>query len=51
MICTYKIEKRCKVFCSYESVKKLRKRDFSRAYSSLEELDEINFFTSRFFRR
>ena len=49
MICTYKIEKRCKVFCSYESVKKLRKRDFSRAYSSLEELDEINFFTSRFF--
>ena len=49
MICTYKIEKRCKVFCSYESVKKLRKRDFSRAYSSLGELDEINFFTSRFF--
>ena len=49
MICTYKIEKRCKVFCSYESVKKLRKQDFSRAYSSLEELDEINFFTSRFF--
>ena len=43
MICTYKIEKRCKVFCSYESVKKLRKRDFSRAYSSLGELDEINF--------
>ena len=25
------------------------KRDFSRAYSSLEELDEINFFKSRFF--
>lgn len=49
MICTYKIERQSKVFCSYESVKKLRKLDFSQAYAFLEELAEINFFTSRFF--
>lgn len=49
MIQTYKIEKQCKVFCGIDSVKKLRKLDFPQAYSSLEELAEINYFTSRFF--
>ena len=48
MICTYKIEKRCKVFCSYESVKKLRKRDFSRAYSVIDPTTEAVQIVGRF---
>ena len=40
---------RCKVFCSDKSVKKLRSKGFSQAYDELQELADINLFTSRFY--
>ena len=43
------LQDRCKVFCSDKSVKKLRERGFRQAYQELQELGEINFFTSRFY--
>lgn len=43
------LQDRCKVFCSDKSVKKLRERGFKQAYQSLQELANINFFTSRFY--
>ena len=43
------LQKRCKVFCSDKSVKKLRERGFTQAYQNLQELADINFFTSRFY--
>lgn len=43
------LQDRCKVFCSDKSVKKLRERGFKQAYQELQELADINFFTSRFY--
>lgn len=43
------LQDRCKVFCSEKSVKKLRERGFRQAYQNLQELADINFFTSRFY--
>ena len=43
------LQERCKVFCSDKSVKKLRERGFTKAYQNLQELADINFFTSRFY--
>lgn len=43
------LQDRCKVFCSDKSVKKLRERGFKQAYQELQELSDINFFTSRFY--
>lgn len=43
------LQDRCKVFCSDKSVKKLRERGFKQAYHELQELADINFFTSRFY--
>ncbi len=49
LMCTLKIVDRSKVFCSEKAVRKLKGLDFSNAYEYLEELAEINFFTSRFY--
>ena len=43
------LQDRCKVFCSDKSVKKLRERGFKQAYQELQELADLNFFTSRFY--
>ena len=43
------LQDRSKVFCSDKSVKKLRERGFKQAYQELQELADINFFTSRFY--
>lgn len=43
------LRERCKVFCSEKSVKKLRSKGFSQAYDELQELADINLFTSRFY--
>ncbi len=49
VINTLGLQDRCKVFCSDKSVKKLRERGFRQASQDLQELGEINFFTSRFY--
>lgn len=49
LIKTLRIESRSKVFCSADSVKRLRTLGFNNAHTLLEELAEINFFTSRFY--
>lgn len=49
LIKTLGIENRSKVFCSADSVKRLRTLGFNNAHTLLEELAEINFFTSRFY--
>ena len=49
LIKTLGIENRSKVFCSADSVKRLRTLGFDNAHTLLEELAEINFFTSRFY--
>lgn len=38
-----------KVFCSNQSVKKLKEREFDNVYEMLEPLAKYNFFTCRFF--
>ncbi|MBQ2414309.1 MAG: hypothetical protein II315_05235 [Rikenellaceae bacterium] len=49
LIKTLRIENRSKVFCSADSVKRLRTLGFDNAHTLLEELAKINFFTSRFY--
>lgn len=49
LIKTLRIENRSKVFCSADSVKRLRTLGFNNAHTLLEELAKINFFTSRFY--
>lgn len=49
VIQTLCLEDRCKVFCSDKSVKKLRGLGFRKAFQELQELADINFFTSRFY--
>lgn len=49
LIKTLRLENRSKVFCSADSVKRLRTLGFNNAHTLLEELAEINFFTSRFY--
>ncbi len=49
LIKTLRIESRSKVFCSADSVKRLRTLGFNNTHTLLEELAEINFFTSRFY--
>ncbi|RZK26573.1 MAG: hypothetical protein EOO43_02420 [Flavobacterium sp.] len=43
------IEYMTKVFCAPESVRKLRRMEFHKAYDKLCEFEQINMFTSRFF--
>lgn len=49
LIKTLRLESRCKIFCSADSAKRLRTLGLNEVHTILEELAEVNFFTSRFY--
>lgn len=49
LIKTLRLESRCKIFCSADSAKRLRTLGLNKVHTILEELAEVNFFTSRFY--
>lgn len=49
IIRTLGLQDNCKVFCSEKSVKKLRAQGFMNAEQNLQDLADVNFFTSRFY--
>ena len=49
LIKTLRLESQSKVFCSADSAKRLRTLGLNKVHTILEELAEVNFFTSRFY--
>lgn len=49
IIQTLGLENRSRVFCSENSMKKLKKQGYKEAWDRLTDLAEVNFFTSRYY--